>query len=331
MESSTNQKNSRKTLNFYLQNTFSNIFSKDIVDKMQVEKNKIINDLLSKVKQDDFIFSDNLQQFDLATSLYNEHIKLLNDEWSIPIQQSEIKKIKRITKLYSNLFNNLETNQGSFDNLKDKSNKILQENQIYEVAGNLHYLMTHDEIKATISESLKNVRKFTSYEFNQLDSNEWFECKSTNVSRILGANYLKKKFRNENIITLDVPEFIIVIENYNENKPLKIKIHLDSSFPIATSIFDVKIYSRKIIGDPVAIKYTNNSTLKDCGYVDLLGDNGNIIRDHLGIAHVVDTESNSFDIKNVMEHKDFLLFTKYYFWAVNSIDGPKYCVIDVDI
>lgn len=320
----------QKTFGFYLLDKFSKMFLNDVINTMQPKQAKIINDFISSVKLGNFVLDNNLKQLDLLVEIYNNHIEELDDYFLMQIEQDDLDELKRVEKFYLEIFDRLELDEKYNDDLRKESNQILQANQIFEIAGNLHYSMTLDEMKAKLASNLKNVRIFNSYEFDKLDSrDQWFQCNSSDVSRILGANYLKKKFNEIGETTFDVPEFIIVIENYNIGKPLKIKIHFGGSFPIATSIFDVKIYSRKIIGRPVANQYQGNHTLYNCGYVDLGGDNGNIIQDDSGISFIVDTEFNSFDMKIMTDQKDFLLFTKYYFWTINSLNDYKYCEVDV--
>jgi len=260
----------RGTFSLYLDKKFSDTFLKSVVDTMSKGDRERINCFLKEFKcNDDFSF----ENLNIIIKIYNNHIDG-TDNYLEKIEENYLNKLQQVECSYLNICNSLKTNKNYLRDLKQKSEQLLQSRPIFEVVGNLHYLMTIDEIKENLASSLKNVRILDPYEFSNLNfCDQWFECKSSDISRIFGAKYLKRKFSENNILSFDVPEFIIVTENYNLNsnkKNLKVKIHFGKDFPVAHSIFNAKIYSRKIIGYPVANQHQGNHILQHLGYIDLV-------------------------------------------------------------
>jgi len=321
--------------NFFLCDELSFI-SQHIIKNIPKDEAEIIKVMLEKVINNEFVFEDEKEQEQLVNAI-EIYYKYKCSPYST--SKSRISDINAGIKCYTKALNTINNEPTEIKRLNNSIKSLLEVNQHNYVTGFLNYFMTIPEIVDSLKSSLKDVRILNLHEFDKLDRNQWFECGS-NITRILGAKYLKNYFNENGVKNFDVPEFIVVVENCNDNKTLQIKLHLDNDFPMAVSILNAKIYSRKIIGEPVAIYHLENEILRYCKYVDLYGDNGNIIRDDdTGVDYVVDTEANSFDImKNKMDclpfkcptnWRRFLLFSKYYFWATNNVDRTRSCVVDV--
>lgn len=161
----------------------------------------------------------------------------------------------------------------------------------YEIGGNLNYFMNLNEmtnvIKAKFKEMYYNGQIMTREQFEKQDTSKWYP-KGEGLTRIWGAEYLAKKFKENNKQWFKVPRYIIVVDN-----PNNIQVNLimtNSCFPIIGQIKNGQIYAEKIEGKEVARKGLNSIGF---GYTDYSSP-GNIIMDKEGIHYPVDTEYKSF-------------------------------------
>lgn len=161
----------------------------------------------------------------------------------------------------------------------------------YEIGGNLTYFMSLQEMINTVKAKFKDMYRkgqiMTKQEFEKQDKNKWY-FKSTGLTRIWGAEYLAKKFQENNITGIKVPHYIIVVDD-----PHKIQVSLemtDECFPVVAHIRNGEIYAEKIEGKEIAQK---SMSLIGFGYTDY-STPGNIIKNKEGIYYPVDTEYKSF-------------------------------------
>lgn len=212
--------------------------------------------------------------------------------------------------------------------VKEKIDSYQKDNDILDVMGSLNYMMSLDEMKNKLANFIKDIKIVN---INSIDTNEWFTNDSNQATRILGALYLNKKIK-ENNSNFHVPEFIIGV---NDNiDTLDIELIMNDTYLIAAKFLNGKIFSRKITGKKSANYFVNNQFLNKVGYVDLMGDPGNIIIDSVSnFPYIVDTEMNSFDtntrINNVIHN--IMIFSKYYFMCTNNIEKNKPLIINLPI
>lgn len=329
-----------KMMNLYFEGKFGLIMDLKFIDKIPENQAVIVREFLDKFNLN--VFADNKKKFDVVVEIYNKFCESQDNYWYSPISEDSINNMNKDLKSFENLLKSLESNPSMINDFKNNIKCLLQENPHNYVSGNLHYLMSKSEIRDSLVSSLEGVRVLTPSEFSELDENQWFECNSNHISRIFGAKYLKSCFEKNGVTKFRVPEFIIVVDNNDNNKTLKMTIHFGNYFPSVTIVSGARIFSEKIIGKNVANQYVGDKTLLGCQYDDLIGDNGNIIRDDSGVNFIVDTETNSFDMKNTMTclpYKNpctwnkFLIFSRHHFFATNvdTFDKIQYCEIDVTI
>lgn len=171
-----------------------------------------------------------------------------------------------------------------YENKLKKHPEIKNQFPRYQIAGNTSYFMTLEELKNHISIWLKHMRQqhqlITRAEFAKMNQSQWYP-KTSNLTRIFGAEYLKNMLRDPSI---RVPKYLIVVDNMQD---IRIEIKWDFCFPIIKNI-NGELYAEHIIGTGVAGK-----KLIGYGYTDYSAPE-NILMDSHGIYYVVDTEYKSF-------------------------------------
>lgn len=191
--------------------------------------------------------------------------------------------------------------------LKEIENFLLENEEIYKkrlnlpIAGNISYMLNLDEINEVLKNkvhTLMNMGKIVHQ--TNFHITEWYDRPSTNLTRIWGADYIKNLIEESNNTTFDVPEYIIVLEN--DAKALECSITcMNDKTPMITDLLNGKIYFKKIEGECVANNLRSNMFLNNIGYVDMNGDNCNIIQDSNGINWIVDTEFSAFDFTKLLK------------------------------
>ena len=173
----------------------------------------------------------------------------------------------------------------------NKYKKLIPRNP---VAGNINYLMSLDEIIAETMAKFKDMyqqgRIMTQEQFDKQNKDKWF-YKGFDLSRIWGADYLARGFKEKGMSTSSVPKYIIVVKDLHK---IQVRIVLGNCFPQIANIENGTVYAETIAGVPVATmigKSGIDST--GLGYTDYSAA-GNIIRSSNGIDYYVDTESKSF-------------------------------------
>lgn len=178
----------------------------------------------------------------------------------------------------------------------------------YPVTGGINYLMSLEQIKKIIIKKFQQLYQdnkiIDKKTFAQMNQKLWF-FKGNSLTRIWGAEYLTKKFKENSRNTMKVPEYIIVTDDLNA---IKIDIFLGTGFPILATIENGTIYAEKIEGTEIAKKGSN---IVGYGYTDYSSP-GNIIQTQEGNYYIVDTEYKSF--------YDGLPETV---WLKNDLGGPR--------
>ena len=158
----------------------------------------------------------------------------------------------------------------------------------FEIHGDLDYLMTFDEIKAAVKKKLismyKNGQMLTEDQFKKLNRNSWL-CRGETLSRIWGAEYLAKKFKEHNQHIMKVSQHIIVVKRLDA---ITLSLFTGNCWPSLVEVINGKIYAQKIRGhdatDTIEVGY---------GFTDYSGF-GNIRKTAEGDYYVLDTEAKSF-------------------------------------
>ncbi len=193
----------------------------------------------------------------------------------------------------------------------------------HEGAGGLNFVMNLDEMRKTIQERFRKMYKNGKIlTHKKMDANKWHEV-GDDLTRIWGADYLAKRFEQDNRSNMKVPEYIIVIDNPNI---VQVKLGFtDSCYPLS-KILNGRIYAQKIEGKPVG----RTQDLVGYGYSDY-SDPGNILQTKNDDYYVVDTELKSFfykvgsysaAFKNVLG--GYGIYCEYFknrFKLVNNIDS----------
>jgi len=247
----------------------------------------------------------------MSISAYNKNYSLyfsseseanVKEAVSSIVQQEQNSWSKENNESSNSIFKHLftEPDWDEKNKLYLKIEKWLCENSAHiptwEVAGALHFGMSPNDMKETITEKLKEMAKSgrikleTSIEHREL----YFpnDESRNNLTRIWGAQFLQKQLEKDNDVKA-AEHFLIFKESVSE---IKINIWLvNSQYPYVSSInFDSGyVLSERIIGEPKATNY-KVSSLIDAGFRDF-SDPGNIIEDKNKINWVVDTEAKSFD------------------------------------
>lgn len=213
---------------------------------------------------------------------------------------------------------------------EEKLDLIPQHGLRYEVAGNMDYLMTLDQIKKAITGKLKrmyeNGQILTEDEFKKLDRTQWY-YKGGELTRIWGAEYLARKFEEHDQRSLKVPDYIIVVKRLDD---IQLQLTIGDCWPIIASLKNGTIYARKIEGTGAA-----KSIRVGHGYTDYSADD-NILKTADGDYYVVDTEYKSFyDDKpedTLVEWTDRLCtYLRRRFHLVNSLDNWDYAGVSLDV
>lgn len=184
------------------------------------------------------------------------------------------KEFKEISETYLNFEENLQ---------------VISENYPrYEVAGNLDYFMSLEELENKIREKFRaiyeNGQILTEEQFNELDRSNWAD-NGVKLTRIWGAEYLEKRFKKDQRDHMKVPHYIIVVKSLDD---IQLKLTWGSCWPILASIVNGTIYSKKIVGTDAT------KTIKiGQGYTDYDGV-GNILKTADGSYYIIDTEYKSF-------------------------------------
>ena len=102
----------------------------------------------------------------------------------------------------------------------------------YEVAGNLDYFMSMDDLKNAVVAKFKTMYArgdiLTQEQFEKLNKDEWFP-KGEKLTRIWGAEYLASKFKEHAMPMYKVPDYIIVVKDL---KDIKVEVVMGPCFPI---------------------------------------------------------------------------------------------------
>lgn len=168
----------------------------------------------------------------------------------------------------------------------------------YEIAGNLDYFMNLNEmtnvVRAKFKEMYRNGQIITQQEFEKQDRNNWFPTpdlpKRQDLPRVWGAQYLARKFKEDNRTGFRTPEYVIVVDDLNR---IQVKLRLtDQCLPQTNEIQNGAFYAKRIDGEGVARKTTIQGII-GYGYTDYSAAN-NILRGKDGILYPVDTEYKSF-------------------------------------
>lgn len=191
----------------------------------------------------------------------------------------------------SSRFDSLKLYQELYPFYESRFDSVKKTWPFYEVVGSaINYAMNLDEITEAIKTKFRSMYQkgqiISREEFQKRDKNKWLD-KGTNLSRIWGAEYLSKKFKDDNRTNMKVPEYIIVVDNLNK---IQVGIQFGTCFPIVAAIENGAIFAEKIDGAPSARK---GQDIVNYGYTDY-SDPGNILKTKDNIYYVVDTEYKSF-------------------------------------
>lgn len=203
----------------------------------------------------------------------------------------------------------------SFEKQFEKFN--FSELPVTQIAGGLIWKMSLDEMRNAIREKFKALyhggKILTKDQFDKIKHAYYTGpgSGSDKLTRIWGADYLKKYFVDHNVSYYDVPEYVLVVD---DPRHIAVKLGLAGLFP-KLELFNGRVYFANIRGKSVA---KESELLRQTGYKDFK-DPGNVIEDEqTGKRFVVDTEIKSFE--PLLSPKDELLFNyaKRRFWMMNK-------------
>ncbi len=202
--------------------------------------------------------------------------------------KKEIMDVERKSRYY---YSNLNA-------VKKRIQIFYDNNDVFDVIGSLNYMMSLEEIKQKLHDIFRDIRIV---KIDDINNDEWFTNGSENPTRITGAKYLNKKIV-EDLSIFRVPEYIIGVRD--DIKTLDIVLNLSGQHLMPSKISNGIIYSKRINGKESANRFANNMFLKKIGYVDTLGDAGNIIIESTSnIPYIVDTAQNLY---------------KYYYFTLSN-------------
>lgn len=206
--------------------------------------------------------------------------------------------------------------------------KAYSQDPLAQVSGGISYAMTIDEMKEVAKQKFQALKTegkiITPREFEAIKNNyHEVEPQHTDLTRVWGADYLKKRFAENNTQNFDVPDYVIVTENPNH---LKIELNLaNTENPRISALKNGHIYFQRIEGRPIANVVGHN--IKFTGYADFATGghdqqkNRNILEDSAsGINYVVDTEIKSFSFDRNY-HGVSPSYTMKRFILLNNIQG----------
>ena len=166
------------------------------------------------------------------------------------------------------------------------------------LTGGLNYAMTLDEIKEIVKEkfvTMNHKRLVISRDEYERSKDKFFDFPRLNLTRIWGAQYLKKSIDEGGVKGYNTPGYVIVTDN---PEAIRIKVSFDSDMaPVIDSLEDRKafIVFEKIEGSPVG---DSSDLLRRFEYVDLgpeMRKRYNVLeKKGTGIRYVVDTDPGSF-------------------------------------
>lgn len=199
----------------------------------------------------------------------------------------------------------------------------------YEVAGNLSYTMSLDGIIKALKTRFQHMYKkgsiITHKEFEKHNKDKWFLDRPTqDLTRIWGAEYLKKKFIESKSKILKVPKYIIAVDDLDK---IQVKINFDTCWPIVLEIVNGIIYREKIAGIPAQMQI-------GFGYTDYAL--GNIFKTKEGSYYFLDTEYKSFydgrpELNMPAWSKNKCEYLKTRFDIVNGINTNKSKIIEFSL
>ena len=212
--------------------------------------------------------------------------------------------------------------------------KNLEKHPSAYIFGEINYDMTLEEMKQKIREKLNTMKKrgllISKEEFKKI-KNVYFDYPFTNITRIWGIEYLKKKINESEYLRkkYNVPGYVIVVDDISD-----IKIELDfynSDFPsyFFKSPENAAVYFENINGTS-SYQADLIEDLLPIGFVDFMGT-GNIRQEkESGKYYIIDTERKSFKIP-VKNHdlRKFILYSSAKFKHLNNL--PLTYGITVDL
>ncbi len=167
--------------------------------------------------------------------------------------------------------------------------------------GGINYAMSLEEMIQAVREVFNAIQKegliISKDAFKKIEDKYFTPNPHTNLTRIWGAKYLKRKINESDYLRSNyaVPNYVIVTDD-----PSMIKVKLNFGNEWCPSIDDLEnatIYFDKIIGIPVTIATTNDIGAKSgIGYNDFSGSQNVIYDTRDGKRYIIDTEDKSFKI-----------------------------------
>lgn len=114
---------------------------------------------------------------------------------------------------------------------------------ILAICGNIDYFMTKEEIQERVYEIFKDLKIVTTKEFEELNLKKKYKNVGHDLTRILGAKYLKDN-------KIHVPEFIIVCDKSKSKSDIIIKVSCwNEVYMQYSDLVNAIIYAEFIDGD----------------------------------------------------------------------------------
>jgi hypothetical protein len=157
------------------------------------------------------------------------------------------------------------------------------------LTGPINLFLSDDEVKNKLLDSFNelkvdgkiiNKKDFTDEYIKE--NNFYIDRNHTDMGRIFGAYFINGRNR-----AFKAPDFIIVVENESD-----IQCTINYGNIPSIQLVNAKIYFKEVKGESCANRY--KGALNDIGYIDVQGDNGNLIKTDDGELYIVDTEPKSF-------------------------------------
>jgi hypothetical protein len=238
-------------------------------------------------------------------------------------KEEELLLEKERTKMYGEYIPLYKKYDDLLKNLKNNP----KEYSLASVMGGINYGMTLDEMKQKVKELFLSMKKngvIISKEAFEKVKGRYFPVPSTNLTRIWGADHLKKEFNGSKYLSekkYDVPGYVIVVDDPNV---IKLRLSFgDRTFPIPLELENGKIYFEEIKGEEVGSLSESRFDLSSTGFSDFSAT-GNIIQDgKTGRRYVVDTELKSFTFPLSRESTHMLEYANKKFRYLNN-DITKY-------
>ncbi len=206
-------------------------------------------------------------------------------------------RVARLSEKYTENANDLE---GLQEAIKTKNPNFLS-NSPASMWGGIDYTMSLDEMVRVVSDKFNQMEQkglIISKDAFEVVKDEYYWAPLTDLTRIWGADYLKRKINESPALQAryDVPDYVIVIDN--DQRMLDVELSFLSNLcPVVSQLKNGTIYFKKITGGS-GVDIQSKLDLGEAsgiGYTDFSSPGNIILSSENGKRYIVDLEAKSFD------------------------------------